>query len=103
MDNKNLIGQVFFFPRGITFIKVIDADNELDPILGKNHLMTFVDLRTGDEHGANFVEEIGEEFHQLPPNYPQDKIDAFLRAAKAKEEANQIMMDVEHEILLHQK
>lgn len=94
------IGKFFLFPRGTTIVKVISVEDK--PSLPDTdwHLMRFVDLRDGQEHGANFVEEIGDEFHPLPDDYPKEKIDAYVKAANDREDAADIMLDLEQEILL---
>ncbi len=97
---KSPIGQIFFFPRGDTFVKITAVADKPDPIIGVGCLMKFIDLRDGHEHGANFVEEIGEEFLPLPAGFAHEKIEIYLKARKDFEAARDILMDIDHEILL---
>lgn len=97
---QDIIGSIFFFPRGRTFIEVTGIDDKPFPYGPHYTLMRFIDLKTDEEHGANFVEEIGKEFHPLPPNYPRSKIDAYLEAARQYVPALQTMHDVDMDIMM---
>ena len=89
------IGRFYLFPRGKTIVKVVSVEEESSSRSGDLHLMEFVDLRTGNKHGANFIEEIGAEFYPIPEDVPHDEIDAYVQASNAKSAAEEILYDFE--------
>ena len=95
------VGEIFFFPRGNTFVKILSVEAKPSLPDCQWNILTYLNLKTGQEHGANFLEEIGEEFFPLPPGFTTARVEEYLTAAKEYEKAQQIMMDVDHEILLN--
>ena len=94
------VGKYFLFPRGDTIVQVTAVADEPDPLISSDrHLMEFIDLRTEQEHGAHFVQEIGTEFFPIPPGFPKEKIDAYVQASNARDDANDIMHEIHMELI----
>jgi len=98
-DTRDLVGQILFSMNEDTFVKVKAVADKPDPIIEVGRLMTVIDLKNGEEVCAHFVEDIGEEFWPLEPDYPQEKIEAYLEAARVRDEVDAIMLEVTQEVL----
>lgn len=96
------VGKLYLHPRGETVVQVTAVSDEPWEFDKDDRLITFVDLRDGEEHGGDFLSEIGEEFIELPGGYGREWADAYCKAANQREEANTLMHDIEMDVMLDQ-
>ncbi len=90
-----LVGKLLFFPRGNTFGEVTFVDTKRFFDNGDSHLMRWTDLATGEEHGANFYEEIGIEFFPVPDDFKREDAERYVEARKQRGAADEVLYVVE--------
>lgn len=94
---NNLNGRILFFPRGDTFFR-IEAVLMPEPEFTGNRRLKLIEWQSGKPHEAHFLSEIGKELILVDPDFPKEKIEQFLKAAKDRDAANTLMMDIDIEI-----
>ncbi len=101
MKTDNLKGRILFSPRCDTFFQFVSLFGD-EPELGPSlHRFKSIDLGNGKENVINFLEDIGEELFFVPEDFCRKRINSYLKAAKTREGANNLMCDMMHEIILH--
>ena len=99
MNDINLKDRIIFAPDHNTFYQIVcvlPMMPEADPL----QTLKAVDLATGKTCSDLILQDIGKEYFLIPSDYPQRKIDIFLKAAKSHREAEKIILDITQEITL---
>ena len=99
LKDKDLEGRILFNNERETFYEIVFI-YPLTPEFKPDREISVIDLATSEQHGACFLQNIGDAYILVSPDYPQSEIDKYLKAAKEHSAAFEIMLVITQDLCI---